>query len=333
MTTKELSKDLRDKVVERHRSGDGENNILKALNISWSTVKTIIKKWKAYGTIKTLPRSGRPSKLDDQARRKLIREATKRPMATLKELQPFMEKTGHFVHVTISQALHKSDLHGRVARKKPLLKKAYLESRLRCAKKHSEAICQKVLWSDKTEIERFGRNLKRYVWCKPNTSPKEHHPYCEAWWWQHHVMGMFLISMDCSTCQDRRENGWSKIQKNLRGKLAALCKKAEIGTEVHLSAWQRPNAHIQSSLEWLRNKKIKVLERPSQSADLNPIENLWHDLKIAVHQHSPCNLTELKQFCSEECTNISQSRCAKIVETYPNSHTAATAVKDAYTKY
>ena len=62
--------------------------------IPWSTVKTIIKNWKADGTTKTLPRSGRPSKLDDQARRRLIREATKRPMATLKELPAFMAKTG-----------------------------------------------------------------------------------------------------------------------------------------------------------------------------------------------------------------------------------------------
>ena len=86
----------------------------------------IIKKWKVYGTTKTLPRSGRPSKLDDQARR-LIREATKRPMATLKELQAFMAKTRHCVHVTtISQALHKSGLHDRVARRKPLLKKPTL---------------------------------------------------------------------------------------------------------------------------------------------------------------------------------------------------------------
>ena len=103
MNTKELSKDLRHKVVERHRSGDGYKNISKNLNIPWSTVKTVIKKWKAYGTTKTPPRSGRPSKLDDQARRKLIREATKRPMATLKEVHAFMVKAGHCVPViTIS---------------------------------------------------------------------------------------------------------------------------------------------------------------------------------------------------------------------------------------
>ena len=100
MSTKELSKDLQDKIVERHRSGDLYRNISKALNIPWSTVKTIIKNWKAYGTFKTLPRSGHPSKLDDHVKRRLIREATKRPIATLKEVQAFMAKTGHCVHGT-----------------------------------------------------------------------------------------------------------------------------------------------------------------------------------------------------------------------------------------
>ena len=95
-----------------------------------------MKKWKANGTTKTRPRLGHPSKLDDQARRRLIREATKRPMATLKELHAFMAKVGHYVHVTtISQALHKSGLYGRVARRKPSPKKAHLESRLRFVQK------------------------------------------------------------------------------------------------------------------------------------------------------------------------------------------------------
>ena len=76
----------------------------------------------------------------------------------------------------------------------------------------------------------------------------------------------------------------------------------------------------ETTLVWLRNKNINVLEWPSQIPDLNPIENLWHDLKIAVHQRSPLTLIELEQFCAEELANIAQSSNAKFLETYPNTH-------------
>ena len=150
-----------------------------------------------------------------------------------------MAKTGHCVHVTtISQALHKSGLYDWVARRKPILQNAHL---LRYAKHHSrdsEAMGQKVLRSDETKMELFGLNAKRYVWHKPNT---EHHPKNTIPTVKHiagsiMLWGFFLISRDWGTCQDGRENGWSKIQKSPRGKPAAFCKKAKIGTEVHLLA-------------------------------------------------------------------------------------------------
>ena len=62
----------------------GYKKISETLDIPRSTIKSIIKKWKEYGTTTNLPREGRPPKLTDQARRALIREATKRPKITLK---------------------------------------------------------------------------------------------------------------------------------------------------------------------------------------------------------------------------------------------------------
>jgi transposase len=87
MKTKELSKQVRDKVVEKYRSRLCYKKVSETLNIPQSTIKSFIKKWKEYGTTTTLPREGRPPKFTDHARRALTREATKRPKITLKELQ------------------------------------------------------------------------------------------------------------------------------------------------------------------------------------------------------------------------------------------------------
>ncbi|CAB1414308.1 unnamed protein product [Pleuronectes platessa] len=74
-----------------------------------------------------------------------------------------------------------------------------------------------------------------------------------------------------------------------------------------------PKHTARATKEWFGLKNVNVLKWPSQSPDLNQIENLWQDLKIAVHRRSPSNLTELHLFCQEEWTNLSISRCAKLV--------------------
>ena len=121
MKIKEHSKQVRDKVVEKYKSGLGYKKIFKSLMIPWSIIKSIIFKWKEHGTTTNLPRAGRPPKLPDQARSALIREAAPRPKVTVKELQSSTAETGISVHRTsISHTRHRAGLYGGMAKKKAI---------------------------------------------------------------------------------------------------------------------------------------------------------------------------------------------------------------------
>lgn len=53
-----------------------------------------------------------------------------------------------------------------------------------------------------------------------------------------------------------------------------------------------PKPKAKSVQEWLQNNNVSVMEWPSQSPDLSPIENLLLDLKRTVHSRYPHNLND-----------------------------------------
>ncbi|XP_068111821.1 uncharacterized protein [Hyperolius riggenbachi] len=106
--SKEISEDLRQKVVEAHKSGKGYKSISKELGLHRSTVRQIIYKWKKFSTVLTLPRSGRPTKISAKARRTIVKQMTTNPRVTSKDLQASLALDNICVHQsTIRKTLSK----------------------------------------------------------------------------------------------------------------------------------------------------------------------------------------------------------------------------------
>ncbi len=90
-----------------------------------------------------------------------------------------------------------------------------------------------------------------------------------------------------------------------------------------------PKHTAKATKEWLKKKHIKVLESP----DLNPIENLWRELKVRVAKRQPRNLNDLERICKEEWDKIPPEMCANLVANYKKRLTSVIANKGFATKY
>ena len=168
--TKELSKDIRDKIVDLHKAGIGYKKITKQLGEKLRTVGAIIRKWKKHKVTTNLPRSGAPHKISPRGKSMLMKKVRDQPSTTQEELVNDLKAVGATVTKwTISKTLHREGLKSFCARKVPLLKKAHVQAHLKFAKEHlddPEEAWKKVMWSDETKIELFGINSTRRAWRK-----------------------------------------------------------------------------------------------------------------------------------------------------------------------
>ncbi|KAK3509610.1 hypothetical protein QTP70_006816 [Hemibagrus guttatus] len=284
--SKEIQKQMRKKVVEIYQSGKGYKAISKALGLPRTTVRAIIYKWKTWN-------SGEPSQEWPADQNYPKSAATTHPG----ELQASLASVKVSVHdSTIRKRLGKNGLHGRVPRRKPLLSKKNIKARLSFARKHlddPQDFWENTLWTDETKMEHFGRSVSHYVWCKSNTAFEKKNIIPTVKYGGSSVMvwGCFAASGPGRLTVINGTMNSAVYQKILKENVRPSVCDLKLKRTWVLQQDNDPKHTSKSTSEWLKKNKMKTLEWPSQSPDLNPIEMLWHVLKKVVHARKPSNVT------------------------------------------
>ncbi|KAA6354239.1 MAG: putative Transposable element Tcb1 transposase, partial [Streblomastix strix] len=84
---------------------------------------------------------------------------------------------------------------------------------------------------------------------------------------------------------------------------------------------------------WIRRNRIKTVEWPSNSPDMNPIEHLFHLLKANLRKRYISTVDGLKAAIVEEWESVGSEYCASLVDSMPSRLDALGKAKGGHTEY
>ena len=152
------------------------------------------------------------------------------------------------------------------------------------------------------------------------------HAYNQAWWWECHGLH------EC--CRYWRVTfNWGKheLQHVLWNTAAEHdLLPPENGLQGSVQAWQGPQKHLQDDHSFTEEAEVKVMDWPSMSPDLNPIEHLWGIFKRKVEVRK---VSKLRHIVMKEWNSIPVATYDTLVNSMPRRVKAVLDNDGSHTKY
>jgi transposase len=323
----EWSQETRNFIVAWSIMGMSQRAIAKELDIPRTTVQSIIHKYDRTGTVENKPRPGRPPKLDARALRRLDWLVTKNAEARRAPLAEITEELNADVcERTVRRGMKKIGINCRPAAIKPFVSKENAKKRVEWCKEKldwTEEDWANVCWSDECSVEVRRSHKHTMVWRRvgERMDPACLQPSFKSGRKIVMVWGCFigkelgpLVAID----KDRGKVNSSNYCQLLKETLVPFLRKHPGAT------FMQDNAPIHNSKftkTFLQKKGITAMKWPAQSPDLNPIENIWNQLKIALDKRRPRvkNEDELIEAMQEEWGILRKknNNCQMLVRSMP----------------
>lgn len=288
-------------------------------------------------------RGGRPPILSKRDIRKICRTADEEKIDNTSQIAEIV-KPALGVSVsdqTIRRALQKSGYKAVKKVKKPLLSARHRKQRLEFARTYQEWTVEdwkRVVFSDETKVNRICSDGIQWTWKKDGKTSISKTTKGTVKFGGGNIMVWGCITAHgtgyCTLIEGTMDKHLYKriLQSELRETLKYYkLKRSEIVFQ-HDNDPKHTSKLVQ---KWLDDKGYEVLIWPSQSPDMNPIEHIWYQVKVALQKYDTHakSVNELWERFQDEWNKISKERCLAVIESMPRRLEAVVRAKGWPTKY
>lgn len=280
--------------------------------VSRQGVRQFLKRYREYGTIARKPGSGLPPKLSPPIKR-LIEDAMRRDdETTATQLQAVL--AAHGVYVSLTTIVRNRRELGWIYRGSAycqLIRNQNKLKRLQWSQVNLHDSFDNVIWSDETtvQLENHRRFCYRKNGEKPRPKPRPKHPLKVHVWAGISRKGatgvcIFEGIMDAPLYCKILE---LTLLPFIRQKFPPPCthRYMQDNDPKHTSRMAQ-DFYAKAGINWWRT--------PAESPDLNPIENLWHELKEHIRREvKPTTKLELVRGINSFWKTVDENKCAHYI--------------------